>query len=292
MGPAPTEEVKIVIWDLDDTFWRGTLAEDGQVEPVARNIERVRQLAARGIVSSACSKNDEHAALAALSEMGVRDHFVFVAIGWSPKGAAVVSLLQRAGLRPANALFVDDHPSNRAEVASAAAGVRVLSPEDFSATDVSVWGAPDPQRTRLQQDHFGQEGGEGVARTEEEVEQLEFLGALAAAGRGDCAPLPQPHAHPIGARRRTKALRVEAAAEAAVPRFEPRQHRFGQAHAEDAAGEAKVQEPPPSQGCKSAEAVVAVLVGHVDRVRRVEASRLRIASPRRGGHVGDIALLP
>lgn len=151
MGPAPTEEVKIVIWDLDDTFWRGTLAEDGQVEPVARNIERVRQLAARGIVSSACSKNDEHAALAALSSMGVRDHFVFVAIGWSPKGAAVVSLLQRAGLRPANALFVDDHPSNRAEVASAAAGVRVLSPEEFSATDVSVWGAPDPQRTRLQQ---------------------------------------------------------------------------------------------------------------------------------------------
>ncbi len=50
-------QIKLVIWDLDDTLWAGTLA-DGEV--VRLNDERaavIRTHNERGIVSSICSKN-------------------------------------------------------------------------------------------------------------------------------------------------------------------------------------------------------------------------------------------
>lgn len=45
------EAVRLVIWDLDDTFWKGTLTEGG-IEPILENIELVKLLSARGIVNS------------------------------------------------------------------------------------------------------------------------------------------------------------------------------------------------------------------------------------------------
>ena len=34
-------KIKLIIWDLDDTFWSGTLSE-GEVEPSSYNIEIFR----------------------------------------------------------------------------------------------------------------------------------------------------------------------------------------------------------------------------------------------------------
>ena len=50
-------KIKLVIWDLDDTFWKGTLSE-GPIVSIAENIQLVRDLTDRGIVNSICSKND------------------------------------------------------------------------------------------------------------------------------------------------------------------------------------------------------------------------------------------
>ena len=55
------ESIKLVIWDLDDTFWKGTLSE-GPIEAIPENIHLVQALARRGIISSICSKNDFQAA--------------------------------------------------------------------------------------------------------------------------------------------------------------------------------------------------------------------------------------
>ena len=34
--------IKIIIWDLDDTFWKGTLSEGG-ITPIAENIKLVKK---------------------------------------------------------------------------------------------------------------------------------------------------------------------------------------------------------------------------------------------------------
>lgn len=50
-------EIKLIIWDLDDTFWKGTLSEEN-VHPLSMNINLIKRLAERGIISAIYSKND------------------------------------------------------------------------------------------------------------------------------------------------------------------------------------------------------------------------------------------
>lgn len=47
--------IKLVIWDLDETFWEGTLSEEG-ISIIEDNLKLVKELSKRGIVNSICSK--------------------------------------------------------------------------------------------------------------------------------------------------------------------------------------------------------------------------------------------
>jgi FkbH-like protein len=125
------EPIRLVIWDLDETFWLGTLSEGGIEAFIEENHDLVRSLAARGIMSSICSKNDHAAVKAILQDKGLWPYFIFPSIDWSPKGSRVASLVDAVGLRPPTILFIDDNPSNRGEVAAAVPGIVVVS-EDFA----------------------------------------------------------------------------------------------------------------------------------------------------------------
>lgn len=108
------EPVRLVIWDLDETFWRGTLTEGGiTFLPEHRDI--VIELARRGIVSSICSKNDFEVVRKLLIEHEIWDYFVLPSISWHPKGPRVQSLIETIGLRPPTVLFVDDNSTNLEE---------------------------------------------------------------------------------------------------------------------------------------------------------------------------------
>ena len=63
--------VKLVIWDLDDTLWSGTLAEGDDISLHAERAALVRALNAHGVLSSICSKNDPAVAQAKLVELGL-----------------------------------------------------------------------------------------------------------------------------------------------------------------------------------------------------------------------------
>ena len=90
--------IKIVIWDLDETFWKGTLSEGG-IEPIPRNVDIVGQLSRRGIINSIASKNDYGEARAALERLGVWEDFVFPEIRWEAKGPLVRRILSNCRLR-------------------------------------------------------------------------------------------------------------------------------------------------------------------------------------------------
>ena len=109
------EKVKIVIWDMDETFWKGTLSEGG-VEKIEKNVDIVRKLVDRGIMCSVCSKNNFDDVKAVLTEWGIWDLFIFPQITWNPKGEQVKALLEKCSLRATNALFIDDNVSNLREV--------------------------------------------------------------------------------------------------------------------------------------------------------------------------------
>ena len=116
MGNILLQNIKLVIWDLDDTFWKGTLSE-GEIQPIKENIDLVRDLTDRGVVNAICSKNDYNPAINKLTEIGVADYFVFNSIDWTPKGERVKNIIKDMGLRPANTLFIDDNIVNLNEAA-------------------------------------------------------------------------------------------------------------------------------------------------------------------------------
>lgn len=104
-------KIKLIIWDLDDTFWKGTLSE-GPVIPISENITLLHSLTDHGIVNSICSKNDYEQTLLKLKELNVNDLFVFKSIDWTPKGQRISKLIKDMGLRPVNCLFLDDNIVN------------------------------------------------------------------------------------------------------------------------------------------------------------------------------------
>ncbi|WP_242097782.1 HAD family hydrolase [Sphingomonas sp. CROZ-RG-20F-R02-07] len=127
--------VKLIIWDLDDTLWRGTLADGEPVTPFPARVALIRAFNARGVVSAICSKNDFTTAQARLTELGLWDEFVFPQIAFEPKPQAIARIIADMQLRAVDVLFIDDNPLNLGEV-------RFLLPEiqclDATAADADT----------------------------------------------------------------------------------------------------------------------------------------------------------
>lgn len=106
--------IKLVIWDLDETFWSGTLSEGGARIP-EEHVRLVKDLTDCGIINSICSKNEFEPTRKALQDAGIWDLFVFPSINWDSKGPQLKDKLDKMALRPVNVLFLDDNLSNLGE---------------------------------------------------------------------------------------------------------------------------------------------------------------------------------
>ncbi len=107
-------DIKLIIWDLDETFWNGTIGE-GDVQIPEINIQFLKKSTDRGIINSICSKNDRIIVEKRLKESGIWDLFVFPSIDWTPKGDRIQALISNMALRPQNCLFIDDNIHNLEE---------------------------------------------------------------------------------------------------------------------------------------------------------------------------------
>jgi FkbH-like protein len=126
--------VKCVVWDLDDTVWTGVAIESDEApEPRDRVIELLRELEARGIVSSVASRGDPSIAGVLRDDPRLRDRFVAPEVGWDPKSDAIrrVAATLRIGLDAV--AFVDEDPFERAEVAHLVPEVLTLSVAELEA---------------------------------------------------------------------------------------------------------------------------------------------------------------
>ena len=108
------ESIKLIIWDLDDTFWQGTLSEGGATA-IEANIQLVKDSTDAGIINSICSKNEPEPTIAHLKELGIWEYFVFASINWDNKGARLAHMIDSMALRPQNVLFIDDNVHNLQE---------------------------------------------------------------------------------------------------------------------------------------------------------------------------------
>lgn len=120
--------IKLVIWDLDETFWKGTISEE-EVTPIQKNLQLVTDLTDCGIVNSICSKNDYEAAKKALEDMSVWQFFVFSSINWENKAIRLKNMIDKMALRPVNVLFIDDNTFNLQEAIHYVPNLQVAEPD-------------------------------------------------------------------------------------------------------------------------------------------------------------------
>lgn len=112
------KEIKVVVWDLDNTLWDGTLIEgdDVRLKPGIKDI--IRELDSRGILHSIASKNNYDDAMDKLKEFGLDDYFIYPEIHWNNKSGSLGAIQKNINVGMDTILFVDDQPFERDEVNS------------------------------------------------------------------------------------------------------------------------------------------------------------------------------
>jgi FkbH-like protein len=142
---APTgsdaRPVKVVVWDLDETLWTGTLAEDGAagVRPRPEAVAAVKALDARGVLQSIASKNDAGEAMAALRGFGLAEFFLHPQIHWGPKSQSVAQIAAALDLGVDSFVFVDDQAFERAEVNARHPAVRLMAHTEVGGMLGHAW---------------------------------------------------------------------------------------------------------------------------------------------------------
>lgn len=148
-------KTKLIIWDLDDTFWNGNLSE-GEIILKPETIALVRELTTKGIMNSICSKNNFEDVKNKFIDLGLKDVwdlFVFTSIDWTPKGERVKDIIQSMNLREENVIFIDDNVSNINEAKFYSPNIMSATPEFINkiAEELYLVNDYDFEHTRLKQ---------------------------------------------------------------------------------------------------------------------------------------------
>ena len=122
------KNIKLIIWDLDDTLWAGTLSEDGVILPDAHR-QLIKDLTDAGIINSICSKNEYEHTVCELKKLGIWEYFVFASINWESKGLRLKNMIDKMALRPINVLFIDDNMFNLQEAKHYLPDIQIATPD-------------------------------------------------------------------------------------------------------------------------------------------------------------------
>jgi methoxymalonate biosynthesis protein len=131
--------VKCLVWDLDNTLWDGTLLEDSNVQLFDGIKDVIVELDSRGILQSIASKNDYDMAWARVEQLGVAEYFVHPQIGWGPKSDSVTGIAEKLNFAAGTIAFIDDLPTERAEVNFRAPEIRCYPADQV----LSLTGLPE-----------------------------------------------------------------------------------------------------------------------------------------------------
>lgn len=161
-------KTKLIIWDLDDTFWSGNLSE-GDVVLKPEAIALVRELTTKGIMNSICSKNNFEDVKNKFIDLGLKDVwdlFVFVSIDWTPKGERIQNIIKSMNLRNENVIFIDDNVSNINEAKFYSPNIMSATPEFINkiAEELYLVNDYDFEHTRLKQYKILEEKSHQIAQ--------------------------------------------------------------------------------------------------------------------------------
>lgn len=111
-----SQKVKCVVWDLDNTIWKGTILEDKNVVLKEQAVKCIKEFDARGILQSISSKNDFELAKSKLEEFGLWEYFIYPKINWNSKSDSIAEIAKNINIGIDTLAFIDDQKFEREEV--------------------------------------------------------------------------------------------------------------------------------------------------------------------------------
>jgi FkbH-like protein len=159
------DQVKMVCVDLDDTLWRGVLAEAAEIGEVdgfiAREgwpigvVEALAILKRRGVLLALISKNARERVQELFAKVyrGIiaLEDFAICKINWAPKAENIAAAMAEANLLPRSVVFLDDNPAERAAVKQAFPEIRVIEAPHYYWRRILMWSAETQTATITQE---------------------------------------------------------------------------------------------------------------------------------------------
>ncbi|MGE4297511.1 MAG: HAD-IIIC family phosphatase [Desulfovibrionaceae bacterium] len=123
---------KCLVLDLDNTLWGGVIGDDGvngiqlgtetaQAEAYSDFQGYLKELKARGVMLTVCSKNEPESAREGLGHPDAvlrEDDFTMIKANWMPKPDNIQEIIATINIGIDSAVFVDDNPAEREIVRS------------------------------------------------------------------------------------------------------------------------------------------------------------------------------
>jgi len=183
--------VKLVVFDLDNTLWRGQIAqhyEDGIEWPdyhlwVVGIWETVQILRRRGIPVSIISKNDEQLVrdrwkrVVPINWIQFED-FLSPKISWKSKSESMSELLEELSLTAKSVVFVDDNPVERAEVRTVHPEVRVIGGNPYETKRFLLWSSETNRFTLNNESKLREQSYRGIVsrnKLQKQMSRDDFL---------------------------------------------------------------------------------------------------------------------
>ena len=121
--------VKCVIWDLDNTLWKGIITENNPSQLVLLDDAReiLELLDSKGILNSIVSKNNHDDAWEQIVRFGLNEYFVTPEINWDQKSVNIEKIANKLNIGIDSLLFIDDSNFELREVTRSLPVVRILN---------------------------------------------------------------------------------------------------------------------------------------------------------------------
>ncbi len=185
------DQVKAVIVDLDDTLWRGVIADEGVANPALTEgwpialAEALLYLKNRGVLLAIVSKNSADVIERTWQEVFagrlLLEDFAVRQINWDTKTHNVGVVIRQLNILPSSVVFIDDNPVERAAVMDGYPDIRVLGADPLLIRRTLLW-APETQVAALTRESTVRTEmvQAGLARDEvrETLSREEFLASL------------------------------------------------------------------------------------------------------------------
>lgn len=141
----PSDKIKCIAWDLDNTLWDGVIGDIGKKNVKIKNdsINLIHKLDEMGIIQTIVSKNTFSIAWSKIEELGLDEYFLYPAINWGRKSQSLINIAKELNINIDTFGFIDDSIFERKEVSENLPQVRVydvteiddlLSRDEFNIT--------------------------------------------------------------------------------------------------------------------------------------------------------------